>query len=76
MTEEMDELLKYRAMLEVALQEAKTGRDEGGIPIGAALFDGEGRLLASGRKRRVQEDDPFGVRGDGCVSTGGAAAEL
>lgn len=45
-------------MLEVALEEARTGRNEGGVPIGAALFDGEGKLLASGRNRRVQQDDP------------------
>src|ERR1700678_1340593 len=45
-------------MLEVALAEALMGRAEGGVPIGAALFDGDGRLLASGRNRRVQQDDP------------------
>jgi cytosine deaminase len=45
-------------MLEVALAEARRGLAEGGIPIGAALFDGAGRLLGSGRNRRVQEDDP------------------
>jgi cytosine/creatinine deaminase len=54
----MSEFEQYRAMLEVALEEARTGRNEGGVPIGAALFDGEGRLLASGRNRRVQQDDP------------------
>jgi cytosine deaminase len=54
----MDETERYRAMLEVALKEARIGRDEGGVPIGAAMFDGEGRLLASGRNRRVQEGDP------------------
>ncbi len=45
-------------MLEVALAEARTGRAEGGVPVGAALFDGGGKLLASGRNRRVQGDDP------------------
>jgi cytosine/creatinine deaminase len=54
----MKEVERYRAMLEVAIAEARTGRSEGGIPIGAAMFDGEGRLLASGRNRRVQQDDP------------------
>jgi creatinine deaminase len=54
----MSEVEKYRAMLEVALEEARTGRNEGGVPIGAALFDGDGKLLASGRNRRVQQDDP------------------
>jgi cytosine deaminase len=48
----------YQAMLEVALREARIGRGEGGVPVGAALFDGQGKLLASGRNRRVQENDP------------------
>jgi cytosine/creatinine deaminase len=58
MTEVEDGVERYRAMLEVAIAEARTGRSEGGVPIGAAMFDGEGKLLASGRNRRVQEDDP------------------
>lgn len=45
-------------MLEVALAEARTGLAEGGIPIGAALFDSAGSLLGSGRNRRVQDGDP------------------
>lgn len=45
-------------MLEVAIEEARIGLAEGGIPIGAALFDGEGNLLGRGHNRRVQEDDP------------------
>jgi cytosine deaminase len=53
-----DDLGRYREMLQVAVAEARVGRSEGGIPIGAAMFDGSGRLLASGRNRRVQEDDP------------------
>ena len=54
----MTDEARYRAMLEVALEEARKGRDEGGVPIGAAMFDGEGKLLASGRNRRVQQGDP------------------
>jgi cytosine/creatinine deaminase len=45
-------------MLEVALEEARTGLAEGGIPIGAALFTAEGVLLGRGRNRRVQDGDP------------------
>jgi cytosine deaminase len=48
----------YRGMLEAALAEARLGRGEGGVPVGAALFDGAGKLLASGRNRRVQQNDP------------------
>jgi creatinine deaminase len=46
------------AMLAVAIEEARLGLAEGGIPIGAALFDGNGRLLGRGHNRRVQEGDP------------------
>jgi cytosine deaminase len=46
------------AMLDVALEEARAGFAEDGIPIGAALFDADGRLLGRGRNRRVQNGDP------------------
>ncbi|MET0703100.1 MAG: nucleoside deaminase [Mycobacterium sp.] len=45
-------------MLDVAVVEARKGMEEGGIPIGAALFTVDGVLLGSGRNRRVQNDDP------------------
>lgn len=48
----------YHAMLQVAIAEAKQGWAEGGIPIGAALFDRQGNLLGSGHNRRLQENDP------------------
>ncbi len=54
----MSEAPDYRAMLEIALAEARQGLAEGGIPIGAALFDRQGRLLGRGHNRRVQEGDP------------------
>ena len=41
--------------MEAALGEARTGAAEGGIPIGAALVDVQGRLVATGRNRRVQD---------------------
>ncbi len=49
---------KYFAMLKVAVEEARVGLMEGGIPIGAALFERSGKLLGSGHNRRVQEGDP------------------
>ncbi|MGB8595743.1 MAG: nucleoside deaminase [Candidatus Sulfotelmatobacter sp.] len=48
----------YSAMLEVAIAEARQGLAEGGIPIGAAIFDGSGKLLGAGHNRRVQNGDP------------------
>jgi cytosine/creatinine deaminase len=49
---------KASALLAVAIEEACTGLAEGGIPIGAALFDASGNLLGRGHNLRVQEDDP------------------
>jgi len=46
------------AMLAVAIAEARKGLEEGGIPIGAAIFDNAGNLLGSGHNRRVQHGDP------------------
>lgn len=46
------------AMLQTAIEEARIGLAEGGIPIGAALFDGRGKLLGRGHNRRVQDGDP------------------
>jgi cytosine/creatinine deaminase len=47
-----------RQMLAVALEEARHGMDQGGIPIGAALFHEDGTLLGRGHNRRVQDGDP------------------
>ncbi len=48
----------YRALLATAVTEARRGLAEGGIPIGAALYHADGRLLGCGHNRRVQENDP------------------
>ncbi|MGB8113903.1 MAG: nucleoside deaminase [Candidatus Sulfotelmatobacter sp.] len=48
----------YSAMLAVALEEARKGLAEGGIPIGAAIFDVGGKLIGHGHNRRVQNGDP------------------
>ncbi|HXT86755.1 MAG TPA: nucleoside deaminase [Verrucomicrobiae bacterium] len=50
--------IDYSQLLRAALDEARIGLTEGGIPIGAALFAAEGRLLGRGHNLRVQEDDP------------------
>jgi cytosine/creatinine deaminase len=48
----------YAGMLAVALAEARKGLAEGGLPIGAAIFDSTGHLLGAGHNRRVQDGDP------------------
>lgn len=50
--------LPAAAMMDVALDDARAGLAEGGIPIGAALFTADGVLLGRGRNRRVQRGDP------------------
>ncbi|OAH09276.1 nucleoside deaminase [Streptomyces jeddahensis] len=47
-----------RQWLATAVAEARAGLAEGGIPIGAALYGPDGRLLGRGHNRRVQDGDP------------------
>ena len=53
-----------------AINEARTGLDEGGIPIGSALVRGD-RLLAVGHNKRVQEDDPVTHAETDCLRNAG-----
>jgi cytosine/creatinine deaminase len=48
----------YERMLAVALEEARMSRIEGGIPVGAAMFTRDGKLVSRGHNRRVQQGDP------------------
>ncbi|MEU8892737.1 nucleoside deaminase [Streptomyces sp. NPDC048442] len=47
-----------RQWLATAVEEARAGLAEGGIPIGAALYGADGALLGRGHNLRVQDDDP------------------
>ncbi len=42
--------------MQAAFDEARTGASEGGIPIGAALVDSDGNLVATGHNRRLQDN--------------------
>lgn len=44
--------------MQAAIDEARKGLAEGGIPIGSALVEG-GKLVAAGRNKRVQENNPI-----------------
>lgn len=50
--------MDYDKLLQVAIEEAKLGLAEGGIPIGACLVDAQGKVLGRGHNRRVQQGDP------------------
>jgi len=50
--------LDAHGMLAVAIEQARTGLDEGGIPVGGAIFRTDGTLISTGRNRLVQNGDP------------------
>lgn len=54
----MYSLIDPNQLLNIAIEEARLGLAEGGIPIGAALFRNDGTLLGRGHNRRVQDGDP------------------
>lgn len=57
-------------LLSHAVAEARRGRDEGGVPIGAALaVDGE--VVAVGRNRRVQENSAIRHGETDCLEAAG-----
>ena len=47
-----------RRFICAAIEEAELGMAEGGVPIGAALVV-DGKVVATGRNRRVQQGDPI-----------------
>jgi cytosine deaminase len=60
-----------RALLQEAVQEAKTGLREGGLPIGAILADRGGRVVARGHNLRVQSGDPTAHAETVCIRNAG-----
>src|ERR1700733_10894145 len=54
----MNAPLDAQGMLAVALEQARIGLEEGGIPVGGAIFRSDGTLLSTGRNRLVQNGDP------------------
>ena len=61
----------HRALLQEALQEAKTGLREGGLPIGSVLADRAGRIVARGHNLRVQTGDPTAHAETVCLRNAG-----
>ncbi len=57
-------------LLGMAIDEARTGFDEGGVPIGSVLARGD-EVIASGRNRRVQNGDPIAHGEMDCLQRAG-----
>src|SRR5688500_1538536 len=58
------------AFLRAAIDEAKKGQHEGGLPIGAVLVRG-GQVVAAGHNRRVQNNDPMAHGEIDCLTRAG-----
>ncbi|MGH3097839.1 MAG: nucleoside deaminase [Streptosporangiales bacterium] len=56
--------------LAVAVDQARQGRDEGGVPIGAALVV-DGEVLATGRNRRMQQGSAIRHGETDCLENAG-----
>jgi cytosine/creatinine deaminase len=54
----MKPALTAHEMLAVAIEQARAGLGEGGIPVGGAIFRTDGTLISVGRNRLVQNGDP------------------
>ena len=62
--------LSPRELLAAAIAEARVGRDEGGVPIGAALVV-DGQVIAVGHNRRVQEGSAIKHGETDCLEAAG-----
>ncbi|GHS87113.1 tRNA-specific adenosine deaminase [Actinomycetota bacterium] len=62
--------LSHEALLAPALEQARLGRAEGGIPIGAALVV-DGQVVAVGHNRRVQQGSAIRHGETDCLENAG-----
>jgi cytosine/creatinine deaminase len=60
-----------RALLQAAIEEARTGLREGGLPIGSILADAAGKVVARGHNLRVQRGDPTAHAETVCIRNAG-----
>jgi creatinine deaminase len=59
------------ALLQQALEEARLGLREGGLPIGSVLADSQGEIVARGHNLRVQSGDPTAHAETVCLRNAG-----
>ncbi len=58
----------------LALDEAKTGYDEAGVPVGAVMVE-DGEIIGRGRNRRVQEGNPISHGETDCMKNAGRRSD-
>ncbi|MGA7754899.1 MAG: nucleoside deaminase [Candidatus Sulfotelmatobacter sp.] len=60
-----------RALLREALEEARIGLREGGLPIGSVLANRSGKIISRGHNLRVQTGDPTAHAEAVCIRNAG-----
>ena len=70
---EMTEPTGDRALMRQAFEQALKSYHQGGLPIGAVMVE-EGRLVAAGHNRRVQDGDPIAHGEMDCLRKAGRRA--
>jgi cytosine deaminase len=63
--------MDIQVLLQAALEEARLGLREGGLPIGSVLADSQGRIVALGHNLRVQNGDPTAHAEVVCIRNAG-----
>ncbi|MDH3670308.1 MAG: nucleoside deaminase [Gammaproteobacteria bacterium] len=63
-----------RKLMALALAEARTGYDEGGVPVGAIMVQ-DGEIIGRGRNRRVQEGNPVSHGETDCMKNAGRRSD-
>jgi creatinine deaminase len=66
-----DQTFNDQALLQEALEEARQGLREGGLPIGSVLADRQGQIVARGHNLRVQSGDPTAHAETVCLRNAG-----
>src|SRR5450432_2470189 len=70
-TDGCQEFMDDRKLLQEALEEARTGLREGGLPIGSVLADKNGGIVARGHNLRVQTGDATAHAETVCIRSAG-----
>jgi cytosine/creatinine deaminase len=60
-----------QALLKQAIEEARKGLREGGLPIGSVLAESSGKVVARGHNLRVQTGDPTAHAETVCIRNAG-----
>jgi len=61
---------QHAQFMQAALEQARIGYDEGGVPVGAVMVEND-NIIARGRNRRIQEGNPVSHGETDCMKNAG-----